>query len=131
MYTTHPLMVIDACAKYGKSMSNKKTVMGRTWKHVKISLNSTEVKHQRRIRIMGVSHTLYHGDTSMCRFWQANVKLKKKVMDRTQKHFKNPLNLTLRSKVNVISGSRMCAKHNLMIMGQTSSYDNIPMCQIW
>ena len=34
MYAIHPLMVIDACAKYGKPKSKQKIVMGWTWKHV-------------------------------------------------------------------------------------------------
>ena len=34
IHATHPLMVRDACAKYGKPMSNQKIVKGRTRKHV-------------------------------------------------------------------------------------------------
>ena len=33
------------------------------------------------------------------------MSIKKKVMGRTRKHVKNPTNLTLRSKFNVVSGS--------------------------
>ena len=41
MYATHCLMVIHPCAKYGKPMSNKKKVMGRTKIHVKSFKNLT------------------------------------------------------------------------------------------
>ena len=42
MYTTHSLVVIYPCAKYGRPMSNhKKNVMGRTRKHVKNPVNLT------------------------------------------------------------------------------------------
>ena len=69
MYTTHPLLLIDPSAKYGRPMSNPKKVTGRTRKHVK-----------------------------------------------------NPINLTLRSKFKVVSGSWMlhtCAKY-----GQTKKVMN-------
>ena len=60
MYTIHPRMMMDACSKYGKSMSNWKIVMGRTWKHVKNPLNLT------LIGIMNVRDILSYGDTPMC-----------------------------------------------------------------
>ena len=40
----------------------------------------------------------------------------------TQSHFINPINLTLRSKVNIVSGSWMYLTHLLI---------DRPMCQIW
>ena len=54
MYATHPLIVVDQCAKYGMPMSNQKNFIYQT---------------------------------------------------------KKPVNLTLRSKVNVVLGSRMYTKH--------------------
>ena len=33
MYLTHPLIVINPCAKYGMSMSKLTEVTGRTWRH--------------------------------------------------------------------------------------------------
>ena len=41
IYATRSFMVIDPCAKYGKPMSNKKTVMGQIRKHVKNPVNWT------------------------------------------------------------------------------------------
>ena len=46
----------------------------------------------------------------------------KKVMGRTQKHVKNPINLTLRSKFKVISGSWMYATHRLMVIHPCVKY---------
>ena len=96
--------------------------MGWTRTHVKISLNLTEVKGQRRIRIMGVRNTSFHGDTSMYRFWQPNVKFKKKLWTDTKTFQKS-------SKFDFeVKGQRHIGITNVR---QTSSYDNIPMCQIW
>ena len=69
MYTTHHLMVIHPCAKYGRPMSKQKKVMGRT-----------------------------------------------------QKHVKNLINLTLRSKFKVVSGSWMYATHHLMVLHPCGKY---------
>ena len=35
MYLTHPVMVIDPCAKYGMPMSKQTEITGRTWRHDK------------------------------------------------------------------------------------------------
>ena len=67
MYATHPLMVIDTYAKYGKPMSNKKIVKARTQKHVQNPVNfNLEVKGQRRIGIMNVRDTSFHCDIHTC-----------------------------------------------------------------
>ena len=79
MYATHPLMVIDACGKYGKQWQIKKYL----WAGYENSKFHLEVKGQRRIQIMNVRDTSSHGDTPMCQIWQANVK-PKKVMGRTR-----------------------------------------------
>ena len=47
---------------------------------------------------------------------------KKKVMGRTQKHVKNSINLTLRSKFKVVSGSWMYATHHLMVIHPCAKY---------
>ena len=68
MYLTHPLMVIDPCAKYGMPMSKLTEVTGWTWRHDKSYELDTktcqkpykfdlEVKVQSRIWIMNVHHT--------------------------------------------------------------------------
>ena len=41
MYATHPLIVVDPCAKYGMPMSNQKIVIYQTQKHVKKPVNLT------------------------------------------------------------------------------------------
>ena len=69
MYLTHPLMVIHPCPKYGMSMSKLTEVTGRTWRHVK-----------------------------------------------------NSINLTLRSKFNVVSGSWMHATHHTLVIYPCAKY---------
>ena len=66
MYLTHPLMVIDPCAKYGMPMSKLTEVTGRTSGHDKGHKFDLEVKGQHRIRNMNVCVTSSHGDRSMC-----------------------------------------------------------------
>ena len=64
MYTTHRLMVIHPCAKYGRPMSNQKKVMGRTRKHVKNPINLTlRSKFKVVSGFMNVRDTSSHGDT--------------------------------------------------------------------
>ena len=63
-----------------------------------------KVKVQRRIWIMNVRDTSSHSDTPMCQIWLVNVK-PKMIMGLTRTHVKNPINLTLRSKFKVVSGS--------------------------
>ena len=46
----------------------------------------------------------------------------KKVKGRTRKHVKNPINLTLRSKFKVVSGSWMYATHRLMVIHPCAKY---------
>ena len=70
MYATHPLMMIDACFKYGKAMSNQKTDIGRTQKHVKKPFKfDLEIKGQRCIGIINLSNTLSRCGTTMCQMW--------------------------------------------------------------
>ena len=67
MYTTHPLMVIDACAKHGKSMSNIKECYGPDTKKCQKPCKF-EVKGQHCIGIMILRNTSSHGDTSMVKY---------------------------------------------------------------
>ena len=53
---------------------------------------------------MNVCDTLSYGDTLMCQIWYGRL-IDKKAAAQTQTHIKNPINLTLRLKVNIISGS--------------------------
>ena len=50
--------------------------------------------------------------------WQT----KKKVMGRTRKHVKYPINLTLKSKFKVVSGSWMYTTHCLMVIHLCAKY---------
>lgn len=72
---------------------------------------------QRRIGILNVRNISLRGDTPICQIWYGNVKAKKKnVTSRTRRHVKTLIILTLRSKVNVMSGSRMFATRRLMVI---------------
>ena len=97
MYLTHPLMVIDLCAKYGMPMSIFTEVTGRTWGHDKAYNFDLDVKGQYRIRIINIHDTSYYGDTPMYQILYANVN-PKKGMGRKGKRVKNPINLTLRNR---------------------------------
>ena len=73
-----------------------------------------KIKVQGRILIMNVHNTAPYGDTPMCKIWLANVNLKK-VMGLTRNHVKNQLNLTVRSKFKVVSGSWIYTTHYLLV----------------
>ena len=47
----------------------------------------------------------------------------KKAVTRTWRHFKNPINLTLRLKVNIVSVSWMYATQRLMVIDLFTKYD--------
>ena len=47
----------------------------------------------------------------------------KKAVTRTWRHFKNPINLTLRLKVNIVSVSWMYATQRLMVIDLCTKYD--------
>ena len=63
-----------------------------------------DFKGQRSIRIMNVFDTSSHGDKPMCQIWYANVKGNKSYR-LDMKSWQKPINLTLRSKVKIESGS--------------------------
>ena len=48
------------------------------------------------------------------------------VTGRTRRHVKNTINLTLRSKVNVVSGPRVYATHCVMVIHPCAKY-GMPM----
>ena len=62
-----------------------------------------------------------HGDRHMCQIWLANVKSKNSYRPDT-KTCQKPVNLTLRSKVNVILGSRMYMTHHFMVIHPWAKY---------
>ena len=64
IYATHPLMVVDPCAKYGMPMSKQTEVTNRRKTCQKPNEFNFEVKGQHRIGIKNVSKTLSHGNTT-------------------------------------------------------------------
>ena len=103
MYATHRTMVIHSHAKHIMTMSkNKKSCDRNTESYHKPYKFDFEVKDQ-RIRIMNVRNTSSRGDRPICQIWYANVKANKSNGSNTKTRQK-PINLTLRSKVNVKSG---------------------------
>ena len=46
----------------------------------------------------------------------------KKAVAQTQSHVINHINLTLRSKVNIVSGTRMCMTHPLVMIHPCAKY---------
>ena len=70
MYATHPCMVIDPCAKYGKVMSKRKKKLYYITLTCQISYKfDLEVKGQCHIGIMKVCDTSSHDDTFICQIW--------------------------------------------------------------
>ena len=80
-----------------------------------------EVKVQGCFRIMNVLDTSSHGDRPICQIWYANVKANRSYRSY-MKTWQKPLNLTLRSKVNIESGSWMYATHRLMVIHPCAKY---------
>ena len=80
-----------------------------------------EVKVQGCIRIMNVLDTSSHGDRPICQIWYANVKANRSYRSY-MKTWQKPLNLTLRSKVNIELGSWMYATHRLMVIHPCAKY---------
>ena len=78
-------------------MSNENKVRGPTRiqnkNHIILILRS-------KVKVIHVSDTLYHGDTLTCQTKYDYVKGQKKLSNVI-----NPINLTLRSKFKVVSGS--------------------------
>ena len=71
---------------------------------------------------MNLCDTLFYGDTLLCQILYDYVKGHKAVA-HSQIHVKNPINLTLRSKVTVVPESRMCATYPLMVIDPCAKYD--------
>ena len=57
-----------------------------------------------------------------CAKYGKPMSIQKKVLGRTRKHVKNPINLTLRSKFKVVPGSWMYATHRLMVIHPCAKY---------
>ena len=112
MHATHPLKVIDPCAKYGMPMSKQKLSYDTNTCQIPYKFD-LEVKSQHRIIIMNVLNTPSHGDRLMCQMWYDYVKA-----NRSYKDILKPL----RSKVNVVLKSWMLATHPLMVIYKYAKY---------
>ena len=112
MFATHPFMMIDVCAKYGKPMSNKKIEMDQKQKHV---------KHSKVNVVLGSRKYATH-----CFMVMHPCAKYGKLMANPKESYgpdpKNPLNLTLRSRVNYISGSWICGNHCRNVIHPCTKY---------
>ena len=91
MYATHPLMVIDQCAKYGSPMLKQKN---NYWSHTNAC--KKKVQDQRRIGVINVRNISSHGDRPMCRTrrhvknfrWKQKTLINKRAFKNTDKNSK-------------------------------------------
>ena len=81
-----------------------------------------------KVKVINVRDTLYHGDTLMCQTKYDYVKGQKSLVLNT-KQCHNPINLTLRSTFQVVSGSWMYLTHPLMVIDQSAKFD-MPMSKL-
>ena len=112
---------VHSCAKQSMTILKDKKAKSWTQSNVINPINLT-------LRIMNVLDTSSHGDRPICQFWYANVKANRSYrpyMETWQK----PLNLTLRSKVNIESGSWMYATHCLMVKHPCAKYGKLMSIQ--
>ena len=91
-------MVIQSCAKYGMEMSKDKKLWNKHEVMSKLYKFDLEVKGQRHIGITNVRQTLVIDP-------YAKYDMSIPSTDRARRHDKTSINLTLRSKVNLVSRS--------------------------
>ena len=120
IYATHRTMVLTCQTKYDYVKGEKSWGLNTKPCHKPYKLN-LQVKGQCRIRIMNVLNTSSHGDRPMCQIWYANATANRSYKSDI-KTWQRPINLTLKSKVNIEPGTWMYATHRLMV---------IHPCQIW
>ena len=70
---------------------------------------------------MKVLDTSSHGDRPTCQIWYANVKANRSYRS-DMKIWQKPINLTLRSKVNIETGTWMYVSHLLMVIDPCPKY---------
>ena len=106
--------------RFGMPMSKSKDILpdSNSWWKYDFDI---EVKGQGHTDFMNVRDTSYHDDTLTCQT-KYNYFKGQKAESLTQSHVINPINLTLRSKFKVVSGSWMYLTHLLIVIG---------MFQIW
>ena len=105
--------------KFGMPMSKQTEVTGRTWRHDKSLLispwgqrSTSNRDHECTCHIFSWWYTHVPNMVSLCQ-------TKKKIMGRTWKHVKNPINfinLKLRSNFKVVSESWMYVTRRLMVI---------------
>ena len=106
MYTTCYLscyVVIQPYAKIWYDYVRERRRSFQTQIHGENINFDIEVKGQGHTEVINVRYTLYHGNHSRAKH-SMNMSKEKKLA-RTQSHVINPINLTLSSKDNVLSGS--------------------------
>ena len=96
--------------------------MGRTRKHVKNPINLTLRSKFKVVSGSWMYTTQRLMVVHACAQYGNPMSNQKKVIGRTRKHVKNPINLTLRSKFKVVSGSWMYATHRLMVIHPCAKY---------
>ena len=82
-----------------------------------------------RSRSYRVQDTSYHGDTLTCQTKYDYVTGQKSGVLNTKPYVINPINLTMRSKVNVVSWSWMYLTHPLMVIDTCAKY-GMPMSKL-
>ena len=118
---THCTMVIHSRAKQSMTVKRQKSLVPNTKQCHKPYKFDLQDKVQGCIRIMNVLDIFSHGDRPICQIWYANVKANRSYRSYMKTRQK-PLNLTLRSKVNIESGSWMFATHRLMVIHPCAKY---------
>ena len=112
--------------KFGMPISKSKNIFSDSNPWLKYNFD-IEVKGQGHTKFMNVHNTSYHGDTLTCLTKYDNVKEQNSWgLNTNQIHAINPINLTLRSKVNIESGTWMYVSHLLMVKDPCANY-GMPM----
>ena len=117
MYATDHNMVIHSCAKHSMTLSRDKKSRHRPCKLTLRSKVNVESGSW-----MYATHPLMVIDP--CAKYGKSMSHQKIVKGRTRKQVKNPVNLTLKSKINILSGSWMYryATHPLMGINPCAKY---------
>ena len=115
-------MVIHLCAKHNMTMSKDKKAVARTQSHVINPINLTLRSNVNVVSGSGMYAIHLLMVTETCAKYGKPMSNQKIVMGQTRKHVKNPVNLTLRSKVNVVLGSGMYATHFLIVIHTYAKY---------
>ena len=104
--------------QFGMPMSRSKT----SWQTQVYKYFDIEVKGQGYTEFMNVRDISYYGNTLTCQTKYGNVKGRKSWCPNTNPYVINPINLTLRSKVNIVSGSWMYVIHTFMVIDPCAKY---------